>query len=391
MDPDLTEEQRLVYHTVREFAAAEIRPHAAAWDRAGRFSWDLIPKMTSLGLWGMSIPPEHGGTGLSMTSVVMAVEALAWGDAGIALTVAAHNGLCATHIALAGSEDQKRWFLPRLAGGELGAWCLTEPGAGSDAAAIATRATRSGDGWTLSGTKAFVTNGSLAGVYVVMAVTDPGRGPDGISAFVFDRHTSGIQVGKEEDKLGMRSSDTAEVVFADCAVPGVLLLGEPGRGYRDAMRVLERARIGMGALAVGLAQAALEASVEYAGERKTFGRPLADHQAIQHMIADMATEIEAARLLVLRAADLADRGKPFRRESSMAKLFASEAAARATAKAVQIHGGYGFMKAYPVERYYRDVKLTEIGEGTSEIQRIIIAKSLHPRKSSGFSGGPGAN
>jgi alkylation response protein AidB-like acyl-CoA dehydrogenase len=258
----------------------------------------------------------------------------------------------------------------------LGGWCLTEPQAGSDAANIQTRAVRRGDGWVLNGSKLFVTQGSLAGVYVVMAVTDPAQRRSGISAFIVDRAARGLRVGKKEDKLGLRASDTAEVVFEDCAIPAGALIGAEGDGYRQAMATLERGRIGIGAMAVGIGRAALDDSVAYAGQRKAFGKTLAELQAVQFMLADMATELDAAWLLVLRAAALADRGDGFGREASMAKLFASEAAARATGKAVQIHGGYGFIKDYAVERYYRDVKLTEIGEGTSEIQRIILAKSL---------------
>jgi alkylation response protein AidB-like acyl-CoA dehydrogenase len=374
---ELTDEQRLIHHTVREFARAELRPHAARWDREGHFPLDLVPRLAALGLWGLMVPTDYGGAGLDTVSAMLAIEAVAWGDAGIGLSVASHNSLCTGHILQFGSPEQKRRYLPRLARGDiLGAWCLTEPAAGSDAGAIQTRAVRRADGWVLTGTKVFVTQGSVAGVYVVMAVTDPGAGRRGISAFIVDRDAPGLRVGKKEDKLGVRSSDTAEVVLEDCEVPADALIGGEGDGYRQAMRVLERGRIGIGALAVGIGRAALDDSLAYARQRVAFGKPLAEHQAIQFMLADMATDLDAAWLLVLRAAQLADLGQPFRREASMAKLFASEAAARAATRAVQIHGGYGFIKDYPVERYYRDVKLTEIGEGTSEIQRIIIAKSL---------------
>ncbi|MBI3976289.1 MAG: acyl-CoA dehydrogenase family protein [Armatimonadetes bacterium] len=377
MDFRLTDEQRLIHQTVRDFAGRELRPHAEQWDREGTFPPALIPKIADLGLWGMTVPAAHGGSGIDTLSMALAIEALAWGDGGVALAVASHNSLCTGHIARFASEEQKRRYLPRLAAGEaLGAWCLTEPGAGSDAGAIQTRADRRGDEWILSGTKVFVTQGSIGGVYVVMAVSDPGAGRDGISAFIVERETPGLRIGKKEEKLGVRSSDTAEVVFEECVVPDAHLVGRPGEGYQQAMRVLERGRIGIGAMAVGLGRAALEASVAYAQERRAFGRPIAEHQALAFMMADMAAELDAAWLLVARAATLADQGRPFRREASMAKLYASEAAARAAAKAVQIHGGYGFIKGYPVERIYRDVKLCEIGEGTSEIQRIIIAKSL---------------
>ncbi len=374
---EYTEDQRLIHQTVREFAARELRPHARRWDAAGTFPEEVVAPLARLGLWGMTVPPEFGGSGIDAVSMALAIEALAWGDGGIALSVAAHNSLCAGHIVRAGSEAQKRRYLPRLASGEwLGAWCLTEPGSGSDAAALGTRAVRRGDRWVLDGTKAFVTQGSLAGVYVVMARTDPSSGPRGISAFVVERGTPGLRVGKHEDKLGMRSSDTAEVVLEGCAVPETQMLGAPGEGYRDAMRVLEGGRIGIGALALGLGRAALDASVAYARERRAFGRPIAEFQAIQWMVADMATELDAAELLVMEAAARAQRGAGYRLESSIAKLFASEAASRAAGRAVQIHGGYGFIKDYPVERIYRDVKLCEIGEGTSEVQRLIIAREV---------------
>ncbi|MDI6771337.1 MAG: acyl-CoA dehydrogenase family protein [bacterium] len=372
-----TEEQRLVHRTIREFAREELRPHAAIWDREGRFPLELVPRLAGLGLLGMIVPLDYGGSGLDAVTMATTIEALAWGDGGVALSVAAHNSLCTGHIAAFGNEAQRRRFLPRLAGGEaLGAWCLTEPGAGSDAAAIKTRAERRGDRWVLNGTKVFVTNGSFAGIYVVMAVTAPGAGRKGISAFVVERGTPGLEVGRKEDKLGVRSSDTSEVHLADCEVPDEHLLGVAGDGYSQVMRVLERGRIGIAAMAVGIGHAALDASLAYAQERTAYGRPIADLQAIQFMLADMATELDAAWLLTEHAAELADRGQPFRRQASMAKLYASEAASRAASRAVQIHGGYGFTKDYPVERFYRDVKLCEIGEGTSEVQRAIISKSV---------------
>ncbi len=377
---ELTEDQRIVHRSVREFASTELRPHAARWDREGKFPAEIVPKLASLGLLGLVVPQPFGGAGLDMVSAMLAIEAVSWGDGAVGLTVASHNSLCTGHILLFGSEDQKRRYLPRLARGEaLGAWCLTEPSAGSDAAAIQTRAVHRGSGWVLNGSKVFVTQGSVGGVYVVMAVTAPKGKRQEISAFIVDRGAPGLRIGKKEDKLGVRASDTSEVVFEDCEVPGDALIGDVGAGYRQAMRVLERGRIGIGAMAVGLGRAAMDDSIAYAGQRKAFGKPIAELQAIQFMIADMAMELDAAWLLVLRAAQLADLGKSFRQEASMAKLFASEAASRATNKAVQIHGGYGFIKDYAVERYYRDVKLCEIGEGTSEIQRSIIAKSLFER------------
>jgi len=372
---DYTEEQRLIHRTVREFASRELRPHARRWDAENTFPLHLVPKIASLGLWGMTVPAGDGGSGIDSVGMALAIEALAWGDGGIALSVAAHNSLCTGHIARFGSPAQRRTYLPRLASGEaLGAWCLTEPGAGSDAAALATRAERRGDRWILDGTKVFVTQGSVAGIYVVMARTDPPAGRRGISAFIVERGTPGLRVGKHEDKLGMRSSDTAEVIFEQCAVPLAQLIGAAGDGYEQAMRVLEGGRIGIGALALGLGRAALDASLEYARQRKAFGRPIADQQAIQWMLADMATELDAAEALVVDAASRAARGEPYRLAASMAKLYASEAATRAANRAVQIHGGYGFIKDYPVERIYRDVKLCEIGEGTSEVQRLIIAR-----------------
>ena len=377
MQIELSDEQALLHRTVREFAAAELRPNGRRWDREGTFPTDVVPKLAALGLLGLSVPQSYGGAGLGMLETALAVEAVAWGDGSIALTVASHNSLCTGHILSHAGPDQQKQYLPRLASGEaLGGWCLTEPSAGSDAAAIATRAVRRGNVYVLNGSKVFVTQGSVAGVYVVMAVTDPGAGRHGISAFIVERGTPGLRVGKKEDKLGLRASDTAEVVFEDCEVPAGNLVGAEGAGYAQAMHTLERGRIGIGAMAVGLGRAALDDSIAYASQRQAFGRPLAEQQAIRFMLADMALELDAGWLLVLQAAQRADLGEPFRREASMAKLYASEAASRAANKAVQIHGGYGYTKDYNVERYLRDVKLTEIGEGTSEIQRIIIAKSL---------------
>jgi hypothetical protein len=372
-----TEEQRLIHQTVREFAREELRPHAPEWDRQGRFPTELVPRLAALGLLGMTIPTDYGGSGLDMKAIATAIEALAWGDGGVALAVGSHNSLCSGHIAAFGNDEQRGRYLPRLATGEaLGAWCLTEPGAGSDVAAIQTRAERRGDRWVLNGTKVFITQGSVGGIYVVMAVSGPGTGRGGISAFVVERVTPGLEIGRKEDKLGVRSSDTAEVRFADCEVPDANRLGPVGDGYRQAMRVLERGRIGIAAMAVGIGRAAPDASLAYARERLAYCRPIANLQSIQFMLADMATELDAAWLLTERAADRADRGEPFRQEASMAKLYASEAAARAATKAVQIHGGYGFIKDYPVERFYRDVKLCEIGEGTSEVQRAIISRAV---------------
>ncbi|HEV2357976.1 MAG TPA: acyl-CoA dehydrogenase family protein [bacterium] len=376
MRVEYTEEQRLIHRTVREFAARDLRPHARRWDAENAFPLELVPKIASLGLWGMTVPADDGGSGLDPVGTALAIEALAWGDGGIALSVAAHNSLCAGHIVRFGSPAQRAAYLPRLASGELlGGWCLTEPGAGSDAAALATRAERRGDRWILDGTKVFVTQGGIAGVYVVMARTGPPNGGRrGISAFIVERGTPGLRTGKHEDKLGMRSSDTTEVIFEECAVLEAQMLGTSGDGFAQAMQVLEGGRVGIGALALGLGRAALDASIEYAAGRRAFGQPIGEFQAIQWMIADTATELDAAELLVMDAASRAGRGESYRLAGSMAKLYASEAASRAAARAVQIHGGYGFTKDYPVERIYRDVKLCEIGEGTSEVQRMIIAR-----------------
>ncbi|MCS7172551.1 MAG: acyl-CoA dehydrogenase family protein [Armatimonadetes bacterium] len=377
MEFALTESHRILQQTVETFAAREIRPHASRWDEESQFPQELVCRLASLGLLGMTIPERYGGSGLDLVSQALVIERLAGADGSLALTVASHDGLAALHIAAFGSEAHRARYLPRLASGQaLGAWCLTEPHAGSDAAAISTRAERRGDGYVLTGTKAFVTQGSVAGVYVVLAKTDSRAGRRGISAFLVERGTPGVRVEKRERKLGLRASDTTEVVFEEVEVPAENRLGGEGEGYAQALWVLERDRIGIGAMAIGLERAALEASLTYSRQRIAFGQPIAHFQAIQGMLADMHTELEAGWLLVLRAAWLADQGLPFRREASMAKLLASEAARRAAERAVQIHGGYGFIRDYPVERYYRDVKLCEIGEGTSEIQRLIIAKEI---------------
>lgn len=380
MDFEFTEEQQLLQQTVYEFAEKDIMPGTGARDEAARFPAELIPKMAALGLMGMQIPLVYGGAGLDALSVTIAIEEVARIDAAVALTVASHNALCSAHILGTGSEAQKQKYLPILARGEaLGAWALTEPSSGSDAAALRTRAIWEEDHWILNGEKQFITQGSVAGVYVVMASTEPSRGKDGISAFIVERGAPGLSTNRAANKLGVRASDTAGLHFENLRVPKENLLGEPNRGFKDAMCVLEGGRIGIGALAVGIARAAYEAALNYARERKQFGSPIAEHEAIQFMLADMATEIDAARLLVQRAARLKDAGEPFARAASEAKLYASETAMRAANKAVQIHGGYGYLKDFPVERYFRDAKLCEIGEGTSEVQRMIIAKTLLQR------------
>ena len=377
MDFRLTDEQQLLRRTVRAFADAEIRPHVRAWDDAQHFPVELMPKLAALGLLGIQGPEEYGGAGMSALDYCICIEELARVDPGVALSVAAHNGLSSAHLAMFGSEAQKRTLLTPLARGEkIGAWGLTESTSGSDAAGLRTTATKSGDSWVLNGSKAFTTHGRVGDVVVVMAVTDRSAGPKGISAFVVERGTPGMTPGKKEDKLGMRASDTSEVVFDNCRVPAGGMLGAEGQGFVNAMQVLDAGRIGIAALSVGLAQGAYEASLAYAHERTAFGTTIDRFQAIQWKLADNATRIEAARLLTYRAACLKDRGERLTLESAMAKLYASEIAVQAADDCVQIHGGYGFVKDYPAEKFFRDVKLTTIGEGTSEIQRLVIARHL---------------
>jgi alkylation response protein AidB-like acyl-CoA dehydrogenase len=372
-----TEQQDLLRRTVREFAEAEMRPHVMEWDEAQHFSADLLPKLASLGLMGIQFPEEYGGSAMSAVEYCICIEELARVCPAIALSVAAHNGLCTSHIAMFGTDAQKQRYLPRLVTGEvLGAWGLTEAGAGSDAAGMRTTATRQGDCWVLNGAKTFITHGRIGGVMVVMAITDPAKGHRGISAFVVEHGIAGMSAGKKENKLGMRASDTSEVIFQDCRIPSAQLLGDEGQGFINTLQVLDAGRIGIAALSVGLAQGAYEAARRYALERRQFGQPIASFQAIQWKLANNATRIEAARLLTYRAAYLKDQGKRTTRESSMAKLFASEVAVTAADDCVQIHGGYGFVKDYPAEKYFRDVKLLTIGEGTSEIQRLVIARQL---------------
>jgi butyryl-CoA dehydrogenase len=377
MNFDLTDEQKLLRQTIRDFAETQIAPGAAERDEAARFPTELIPKMAELGLFGLMIPQEYGGAGLDAVSAAIIIEELARGDAAVALIVASHNSLCAAHILSFGSEMQKQRYLPPLAHGEkLGAWALTEPGSGSDAAALKTRATQEGEDWVLSGEKQFTTQGSTAGLYVIMASTDPPQGKRGISAFIVERGTAGLRIGKVENKLGVRASDTAGLQLEAVRVPKENLLGQLNGSFYEVLKVLQGGRVGIGAMAVGIAQGALEESTKYASMRKQFGQPIAEFEAIQWMLADMATEIDAARLLVYRAAQLKDAGRPFLKAAAEAKLYAAETAMRAATKAIQIHGGYGYIKDYPVERYFRDAKICEIGEGTSEIQRMVIAKEL---------------
>lgn len=377
MNFDLTEEQKLLQRTIRGFAETEIQPGAAARDEAARFPSELIPKMAELGLMGINIPETYGGAGLDAVSAAIAIEELARVDGAVALTVASHNALCAGHIAQFGDEAQKTKYLPLLASGQhLGAWALTEPGSGSDAAALKCRAALDGDRWLLNGEKQFTTQGSVGGIYVIMASTDPSKARRGISAFIVERGTPGLNPGKAENKLGVRASDTAALRLEEARVPKENVLGELNGAFEDVLRILHGGRIGIGAMAVGIARGALEESLKYAKERSQFGKPIVEFEAIQWMLADMATEIDAARLLVHRAARLKDAGQPFSKAASQAKLYAAETAMRSTTKAVQIHGGYGYLKDYPVERYFRDAKLCEIGEGTSEVHRMVIAKEL---------------
>ncbi|MFA5896794.1 MAG: acyl-CoA dehydrogenase [Thermoplasmata archaeon] len=377
MDFDFTQEHEMIRQTVRDFAEKEIRPIAAKIDQTGEFPRATIAKMASLGLLGVTIPTEYEGAGLDTISLAIAVEEVARVCGSHALIMAAHNSLCTGNIWLAGTEEQRRKYVPDLASGrKLGAWALTEPSSGSDAAAMTTSAKKTSGGWVLNGTKNFCTNAPVAGTFTIMASTDPTRGNRGISAFVVERGNPGLQIGKVEDKLGVRASGTAQVILTDCQVPKENLLGKENEGFMNALKILDNGRIGIGAMAVGLACGAFEESVKYAKERVQFGKPIAEHQAVQFMLADMAMRIDAAQMLVLRAAWLKDHGQPFKREAAMAKLYASEMSSFVTNKAVQIHGGYGYIKDYPVERFLRDAKLTEIGEGTSEVQRLVIAREL---------------
>jgi hypothetical protein len=380
VDFRLSESQQLLKSSVREFAETEIRPHVREWDDAQHFPTEIMPKLAAIGLLGIQIDERDGGAGMSAVDYCICIEELARVDPGLALSVAAHNGLSAAHIAMFGTSAQKQKFLAPLARGEkIGAWGLTESTSGSDAANMRTRAARDGRMWVLNGAKTFTTHGRSGDVMVAMAVTSGAAASKGISAFIIERGTPGMAAGKKEDKLGMRASETSEVLFDNCRIPSDQLLGEEGRGFADAMTVLDAGRIGIAALSVGLAQGAFEAALKYSRERKAFGKTISAFQAIQWKLADTATRIEAARLLTYRAAYLKDRGVRTTLESSMAKLYASEMAVRAADDCVQIHGGYGFVKDYPAEKFFRDVKLTTIGEGTSEIQRLVIARQLLAR------------
>jgi hypothetical protein len=382
VDFSFTDEQKHLRRSVREFAESEIAPHVMEWDEAAHFPSELIPKLAEMGLMGVIFPEGYGGAGLGYIEYVIAIEELARVDGSVGLTVAAHNSLCTNHVYKFGNEEQKRKYVVPLAQGKkLGCWSLTEPEAGSDAGGTRTVAVRRSGGWVLNGAKTFTTNGHYADVCVAMAVTDKEKSSHGISAFVIERGAPGFRPGKKENKLGMRASDTSEVVFNECRVSEGNLLGAEGEGFINSLQVLDGGRISIAALALGMAQGAFEAAASYARNRKQFGRAIAEFQAIQFKLADMETQIEAARLLVYQAAWLADRKDiRFTRESSMAKLYASEVAVSVANEAVQIHGGYGFIKDYPAEKYYRDVKLCTIGEGTSEIQRLVIARQLLGKK-----------
>ncbi len=374
---DLTEEHELIRQTVRDFAEKRVKPIAREIDREARFPMKTVREMGRLGLMGMVVPQEYGGNLTDTISYSIAVEELSRVDGSHGLIMAAHNSLCTSHILIAGSEKQKKGYLPKLATAEhIGAWALTEPMSGSDASTMRTRARKEGDEWVLDGTKNFCTNAPFADTFVITAMTDQTKGSHGISAFVVEKGTKGVEAGEEEDKLGVRASATSQVLLEECRIPEDNLLGEFNQGYRDALKVLDGGRISIGAMAVGIAQGALDEAMAYSQVREAFGQTISGFQAIQFMLADMATQTEASRLLVYRASRLKDRGLPYKKEAAMAKLYASEAAKRITDRALQIHGGYGFIKDYPVERMYRDTKLTEIGEGTSEIQRLVIAREI---------------
>jgi len=378
VDFTFTEEQKQLRKSVREFAEGEIAPHVMEWDEAAHFPTEILPKLGEMGFMGVIFPEEYGGAGFGYVEYATVIEELSRVDGSVGLFVAAHNSLCSNHIYKFGSEEQKTKYLAPLAQGKkLGAWSLTEPEAGSDAGGTRTTAVRQGSCWVLNGSKTFTTNGSYADVCVAMAVTDKSKSSHGISAFILEKGMPGFRPGKKENKLGMRASDTAEVIFTDCRVSAAQLLGPEGEGFISSLKILDGGRISIAALGLGMAQGALDAATRYAKQRKQFGQAISEFQAIQFKLADMATQVEAARLLVYQAAWLADqKNVRFTSESSMAKLFASEVAVRVANECVQIHGGYGFTKDYPAEKFYRDVKLCTIGEGTSEIQRLVIARQL---------------
>jgi alkylation response protein AidB-like acyl-CoA dehydrogenase len=377
LDFQLNDEQQHLQRSVREFAEKEIRPHVMEWDEASQFPLETVKELGRMGLMGIIFPTEYGGAGMGYIEYVIAIEELSRIDGSVGIIVAAHTSLCSNHIFIAGTEEQRKKYIPKLATGEhIGAWGLTEPGSGSDAGGARMTAVRRGNSWVLNGNKTFCTNGHYADVLVVIAVTDKTAHTHGLSAFIVEKDTKGFRPGKKENKLGLRASDTSELIFEDCVIPAENLLGKEGDGFIDAMRTLDGGRISIAALGLGMAQGAFEAALKYSKQRKQFGKAISEFQAIQWKLADMATEVDAARLLTLRAADMKDKGMKTTQESSMAKLYTSEVAVRCANEGVQIHGGYGFIKDYPAEKFYRDVKLCTIGEGTSEIQRLVIARQL---------------
>ncbi len=377
MDFEYTPEQLQLRREVREFAEAEIGPHVMEWDEAQSFPLDVIRKLGTLGYMGAIFPEELGGAGLGYIEYSILIEELSRVDGSVGIIVAAHTSLCSNHIYKAGNDEQRRRYLPKLASGEwIGSWSLTEPEAGSDAAGTRTTAVQDDSCWVLNGAKTFTTNAHYADVCVAMAVTDRAAAQHGISAFVIEKDTPGFRPGKKENKLGLRASATGEVIFENCRLGTQQLLGHLNEGFVDSLKVLDGGRISIAALSIGMAQGAYDAALRYSKLRKQFGRPISEFQAIQHKLVDMALDLDAARLLNYRAAWMLDHGMRVTRESAMSKLFASEAAVRIANEAVQIHGGYGFIKDYPVEKFYRDVKLCTIGEGTSEIQRLVIARQL---------------
>ncbi|HEY6465697.1 MAG TPA: acyl-CoA dehydrogenase [Candidatus Acidoferrales bacterium] len=380
MDFQLSDEQQHLKKTVREFAEREIAPHVMKWDEASEFPLATIKELGKLGLLGIISPPELGGAGMGYVEYATAIEELSRVDGSIGIIVAAHTSLCTNHIFVAGNDAQRKRYVPKLASGEfIGAWALTEPGSGSDAASAICSATRKGDRWVINGTKTFCTNGHYADVVVVIAVTDRTKGTHGLSAFIVEKGTKGFRPGKKENKLGLRASDTAELIFEDCEVRAENLIGKEGEGFVDSLRILDGGRISIAALGLGMAQGAFDAALKYSKERKQFGKPISEFQGIQWKLADMAVQIEAARALIWRAATMKDAGKNTTMASSMAKLYAGEIAVKCANECVQIHGGYGFIKDYPAEKFYRDVKLCTIGEGTSEVQRMVIARELLKR------------
>jgi len=374
----LTEEQEQLRKEVRSFAEREVAPHVSEWDEKSEFPHETVKKLGEMGLMGVIFPEELGGSGMGYVEYVLAIEELSRVDGSVGIIVASHNSLCANHIMIAGNDEQRKRWVTKLAAGEwLGAWGLTEPGSGSDAGGMRTTAVRRGDKWILNGSKNFITNGTYADCALILAVTDREKGTrGGISGFLIEKGTKGYRSGKKENKLGLRASDTAELIFEDVELPAENLVGKEGEGFKDAMRVLDGGRISIAALSLGMARGALDAAMKYAQQRRQFGKAISEFQAIQFKLADMATQLDAAWLLTMRAAQMKDAGKKVTLESSMAKLYASEAACRICEEGVQIHGGYGFIKDYPAEKFYRDVKLCTIGEGTSEIQRMVIAREL---------------